>query len=119
MSSAVCDWPMTGVHCSESALEELIGARLQAIWATILLEPLPTTLWTAIALLGGRSGDAVEALKPRLQGQAQSRLRCFGLGCVADWLERRGQLSQQKMNQRAIRKQGNAWLVVDDPDYFS
>ena len=120
MSSAVCDWPMTGVHCNESsALEQLIGVRLQAIWASIPLEPLPSTLWTAIASLGARAGDAVEALKPRPQDQTLGWLRCFGFDGLADWLEHRGQLPQRKMNQRAIRKQGNAWLVVEDPDYFS
>lgn len=120
MSSAVCDWQMTGVHCNESsALEQLIGVRLQAVWATILVEPLPSTLWTAIALLGERSDDAAEPLKLRLQVQAQSRSWCCGLGRMADWREHRERLSQRKMIQRAIRKQGNAWLVDEDPDYFS
>ena len=117
MMSASATWPMSSRGGSNGEIERYIGAALEAIWAPVLQEPVPEYLLSAVPVEFGGSfrKDSKAANWQRMGFRfARTVLDMVAPGAMES-LEHRRVEHQRRIVERAIRKQGVAWMVTDDP----
>lgn len=121
MAASTADWSaFTPTHSSTSGFELLIGEKLRTSWDSITREQLPGAMLSAIdalfeppvssATIGRNFVATTFGWTGRLGGELLSAIRVP--------IQRRRQRAQQRMLERAIRKQGIAWLASADYSDF-
>lgn len=88
-----------GPNYESAPLEDLIGDGLKSLWSSIAAEPLPASLEREIARCS--------------PGQARALSSCLPQWWI-DRLRMREWRAQEKLMERAVRKQGVAWLCDDE-----
>jgi hypothetical protein len=118
MTAAASMLPTFSGLLDDHALEDWFGPKLRMVWAGVVAEPLPPSFHAAVAVLG--HSHSSRALHP-----TQAHRSDVWHGEWSLWLQRllcktgRAQaVKHPKMMERAIRKQGVAWLVADSQDWM-
>lgn len=100
MNSAISH-PMAHMGPAHCHFDALIGYKLKLIFAPVCTDDLPHSM---LSLVDRRCATSRRQAQPEI----------IAAGWLASWTEARRHRANQRMLERAVRKQGISWLV-DEP----